>query len=312
MDWLKAAANRSQSQPAKSRSSRRTPQQPPAPAPSRSNDDLPSSSSTSPRSARLKSLAQLSNQLHQLKHSFQPPPTLTFQPNATASNPKLDFTANNAPVLGYDEALLKLMIQLDAVESEGDQKVREERKRVVNLVDRELAWLDRLKREAWENGGRVTVQKEEEEVGEKESKMKEQKDKVDRMLQSAGATPTELNRSSQNSNGKRVDHQFPSQPNPAYHPDRNPKIPRHQQGATPTQRGPPSSSSRAPPPRSSEPHYAPRQPPPQQSRPEQQQGAWGRGPPAPAPPSAGRRAPAADGQRRNDGAYMTGLPSRFA
>jgi len=196
MDWLKAAANRSQSQPAKSRSSRRASQQQqqqPPPAPSQSNDDLPSTGS--PRAARLQALQNLSTQLHQLKHSFQPPPTLTFLPSATASNPKLDFTPNNAPVLGYDEALLKLMIALDGVESEGDVKVREERKRVVNAVDRELAWLDQLKREAFENGGVVQVQREEEQGG-KEEKLRQQKQKVDRMLQSAGEelalSPSEL------------------------------------------------------------------------------------------------------------------------
>lgn len=233
MDWLKAAANRSQSQPAKPRSSRRAPTTPTQPQPSHSNDDLPStnSNSSNPRAARLQALQSLSQQLHQLKHDFHPPPSLSFQPTATATSPKLDFSASNRPVLAFEEALVKLMIQLDSVESEGDVKVREERKKLVNRVDAELAKVDQLKREAWENGGVVLQVQEEEQVGGKEDKLREQKQKVDRMLKTAGwssfslrrslgvltpslssgASPIDLNRASQNSNGKRVDQcMFPS------------------------------------------------------------------------------------------------------
>lgn len=184
MDYLRNAAARSRSNPPQKRRAPSQQHEPSPPPAARSNDDLPASD---PRQQRLAALERLSQQLSKLKQDFRPPTGLTFQRTATAANPKLDFEPLNAPVLGYDEALLKLMIALDGVESEGDVVVREARKKIVREVDRELARLDRLRREAFENGGRVTLQQgEQEEQGAKEKQLREQKEKVDRMLQSAG------------------------------------------------------------------------------------------------------------------------------
>lgn len=184
------SSSRSKSSPPKPRSSRPRPA-PPAARPSASNDDLPSTAS-SPRTARLASLADLSKKLLELKSNFQPPAQLEFQPNASKDSPKLAFTAENAPVLGYDEALLKLMIALDGVESEGDTVVREARKKLVREVDAELAGLDELRRETFEASGQVPERYLEKSEVQQEQEIWEQREKVERMLASAGESLSAL------------------------------------------------------------------------------------------------------------------------
>lgn len=180
------SSSRSRSSPPKPRSARPHPPPGPVQRPSASHDDLPSTANDSPRAARLAALGNLSDQLLKLKAEFQPPAQLEFQPSATKDSPKLAFTAENAPALGYDEALLKLMIALDGVESEGDTVVRDARKKLVREVDAKLAGLDELRRETFEAGGQVPARYLEKSASEKEQALREQKGKVDRMLNSAG------------------------------------------------------------------------------------------------------------------------------
>ncbi|KAK4046196.1 hypothetical protein OIV83_006271 [Microbotryomycetes sp. JL201] len=129
---------------------------PPVPRrqPSLSHDDLPATDPTSPRAFKLKALDDIARRLNQLVSHFHFPHEVTFRSSATDKAPKLDFTAMNAPVHAYEEALTKLLLELDGVQSEGDSAVRETRKNLVHRVETELERLEGMKREAFINGGR--------------------------------------------------------------------------------------------------------------------------------------------------------------
>lgn len=93
-------------------------------------------------------LQAITSELHQLVDSFEPPSTavqLEWQPNASIENPKLAFNSTNAPVHAYEDALMKLIIKLDGIESDGDSSIRDQRKRLVKRVEGELARLDEWK-----------------------------------------------------------------------------------------------------------------------------------------------------------------------
>ncbi|GAA5872419.1 hypothetical protein JCM1840_006058 [Sporobolomyces johnsonii] len=98
----------------------------------------------------LSQLASLSATLSSLAQSFQVPESLTFQPTATSSNPKLTYTSNNAPLHAYEERLTRLLTELDGVDSGGDPEIRAQRKRLVHEVERELEKLDAIRRREWE------------------------------------------------------------------------------------------------------------------------------------------------------------------
>ncbi|KAL8276745.1 hypothetical protein RQP46_010854 [Phenoliferia psychrophenolica] len=127
------------------------------------------------RDVRLANLDSLSRTLDSLISNFRAPPpgTLTFQPDAPQ---KLAFTPSNAPVLAHEDALVKLLTQLDGVESDGDDVVRAERKRLVKEVDAELERLDGIKKAEMERAA--------DRAG-KGDELREKKARVDRMLKDA-------------------------------------------------------------------------------------------------------------------------------
>lgn len=52
---------------------------------------------------------------------------------------------------GYEEALMKLLVELDGVDSLGDPEIRGERKKLVVEVNEELAKVEReIRAKAWE------------------------------------------------------------------------------------------------------------------------------------------------------------------
>lgn len=63
--------------------------------------------------------------------------------------PKLLYTPRNAPVHAYEEALVNLLVELDAVESGGDGRVREVRRGVVGNIERELGEVEERKGDVW-------------------------------------------------------------------------------------------------------------------------------------------------------------------
>ncbi|GAA5894141.1 hypothetical protein JCM5296_001022 [Sporobolomyces johnsonii] len=115
----------------------------------------------------LSQLASLSATLSSLAHSFQVPDSLTFQPTATSSNPKLTYTSNNAPLHAYEERLTRLLTELDGVDSGGDPEIRAQRKRLVHEVERELEKLDAIRRREWERQQQQQQQRERTTAGER-------------------------------------------------------------------------------------------------------------------------------------------------
>ncbi|GAA5854874.1 hypothetical protein JCM8547_004104 [Rhodosporidiobolus lusitaniae] len=164
------------------RSTKRTPQPPrpdrrpppsqphssqPSPSPRPSPASAPPAEPQDPRFNSLQQLDLLRQKLDSLLSSFSPPPpsTLTFTPTSTSLSPKLAFTSENAPVHAYEEALTKLLVELDGVDSLGEEEIRKRRKGMVKEVEGELERVEReVRRGAWEvqhAGGREGVASEE-------------------------------------------------------------------------------------------------------------------------------------------------------
>ena len=86
---------------------------------------------------------------------FELPSALDFaDPPASAAEdasavPDLLYTPKNALVHGYEHALVKLLSDLDAVESHGDSRVRSARKELVKKIEKALGALDAAKMDVW-------------------------------------------------------------------------------------------------------------------------------------------------------------------
>ncbi|KAJ9105521.1 hypothetical protein QFC21_001892 [Naganishia friedmannii] len=114
------------------------------------------------RVQRLEVLEALNTKLESLASSFTFPSTLDFQSQASTSSdtstiPQLEYTPNNTPYHAHAHSLLALLVEADAVTSEGDEEVRARRKEFVVLVEKELDGLEREKARVWRakvNGGR--------------------------------------------------------------------------------------------------------------------------------------------------------------
>ncbi|BGP18817.1 hypothetical protein JCM10213v2_006897 [Rhodosporidiobolus nylandii] len=104
-----------------------------------------------PREKSLKQLDALRAKFTDLVSSFRPPAlsTLSFAPTASSSNPKLEFTSQNAPVHGYEEALTRLLTELDGVDSLGEEEIRQRRKGLVKEVEGELGKVEGMRGKAW-------------------------------------------------------------------------------------------------------------------------------------------------------------------
>jgi hypothetical protein len=62
---------------------------------------------------------------------------------------KLDYTSTNYPLHAFSEALDKLLMKLDEVESRGEKSIREKRRGVVKDIEKEASRLDRYWKQAW-------------------------------------------------------------------------------------------------------------------------------------------------------------------
>ncbi|GAA6064316.1 hypothetical protein JCM10212_005053 [Sporobolomyces blumeae] len=162
----------SSSSSSSSSSSRRGPSrnpsstQPRPPPPPRQPDPVQTS---------LEQLERLELKLSTLRRTFRPPhpSDLTFQPpppststSASSSSSsfdgsphsataKLDYTPTNGPVHAFEEALMKLLIELDGVDSCQRDDVRSQRKRLVRDVEREIQRLDEWKKNEYDRRRRT-------------------------------------------------------------------------------------------------------------------------------------------------------------
>ncbi|KAF7730822.1 hypothetical protein EC973_001340 [Apophysomyces ossiformis] len=63
-------------------------------------------------------------------------------------------TADNREFLGYEDKVMRIMLQLDTIESDGDEEIRSERKALVKRAEHILELLDAHKQEEWQNARR--------------------------------------------------------------------------------------------------------------------------------------------------------------
>jgi hypothetical protein len=138
------------------------------------------------RHGALATIASLESTFATLKSSFAHPPTLDFlvdgkprplptediplsapdtdfntdeAEGAKAHVPKLAYTMANKSVDAYEEELSRLLGKLDAVDSGGDQQVRETRRTLVRAVEAAAVRKEMWKWDVWRVGqsGQVSV-----------------------------------------------------------------------------------------------------------------------------------------------------------
>jgi hypothetical protein len=102
-------------------------------------------------------LDRISSALANLTSSFTLPTIDFSSPSETSSRPSsptthVPYTATNQPVHAYEAALGKLLIELDAVESDGDDTIRVRRRELVKSIEAALTELDQAveaQRQRW-------------------------------------------------------------------------------------------------------------------------------------------------------------------
>ncbi|KAI0255567.1 hypothetical protein BJV78DRAFT_684901 [Lactifluus subvellereus] len=94
-------------------------------------------------------------QLYAVESAFKFPAVLDFDQSELAATP------NNAPVRAYEQALNGFLEQLDAIESDGDEEIRDVRREVVKEVERALEDVERRVREQAPQAPAPEVTKEE-------------------------------------------------------------------------------------------------------------------------------------------------------
>lgn len=115
----------------------------------------------------LRSIQAIHTKYDTLQSSFVPPPKLDYEvapeqivsiPTADFSSPSDDdelsspplaYNATNTRLHAYVESLVRLLNDLDAVQSWGDRKVRERRREVVRIVEGEATRVDRWWKGLW-------------------------------------------------------------------------------------------------------------------------------------------------------------------
>ncbi|EJD05181.1 uncharacterized protein FOMMEDRAFT_120454 [Fomitiporia mediterranea MF3/22] len=103
--------------------------------------------------ASLSSIKSARERFTSLLNAFTFPAELDFDlssPPSGDERPKLAYTSRNAPVHAHEDALIKLLQTLDAVESHGDVHVREARRELVREIEKELGRIDAEVRRAWD------------------------------------------------------------------------------------------------------------------------------------------------------------------
>jgi hypothetical protein len=113
-----------------------------AASPARSATSASTATAVPQPASPLTTIRAARSQFSTLQSAFKFPPVLDFDRSGLAA------TANNAPVRAYDHALNRILEQLDAIESDGD-----ERREVVREVERAL---EDVERKVWERAPHLT------------------------------------------------------------------------------------------------------------------------------------------------------------
>ncbi|KAI8881985.1 hypothetical protein K501DRAFT_286122 [Backusella circina FSU 941] len=86
----------------------------------------------------------------QLKNASILQNSLDFDTSSHDSDTLYANTANNREFLGYEDQIVKIMLKLDMINSDGDEDVRTERKNLVKRAEKLLEVLDDFKHREWE------------------------------------------------------------------------------------------------------------------------------------------------------------------
>ncbi|KAL7007992.1 hypothetical protein EMMF5_002641 [Cystobasidiomycetes sp. EMM_F5] len=99
----------------------------------------------------LSAISKLKQRFDESRKAFVQPEALTFdQAKSTPQSPVLAFTPENKAYRLYEEALTRLLVDLDQIATEGSADVRAQRKALAVAIEEELTRLDNMKAQAWE------------------------------------------------------------------------------------------------------------------------------------------------------------------
>ena len=125
-------------------------------SPARSSASTTTPTSVPQHPSPLTTIRAVRSRFSALESAFKIPPVLDFD------HSELAVTPNNAPVRAYQQALNGLLEQLDAIESDGDEEVRDARRDVVREVERALEDVERqVKKKAPQEAPVLEASKEE-------------------------------------------------------------------------------------------------------------------------------------------------------
>lgn len=104
--------------------------------------------------AKFEALSRIEQELNQIRqereHVLHVP--LNFSPDGRSASPDIipASTAENREFLGYEDQIVKILLKLDMIESDGDEHIRNERKALVKRAETMLDKLDEYKQKEWE------------------------------------------------------------------------------------------------------------------------------------------------------------------
>lgn len=105
--------------------------------------------------AKFEALSRIEQELDEIRQQHEDHilhVTLDFSSDGRSSSPDIisASTAQNREFLGYEDQIVKILLKLDMIESDGDEHIRNERKALVKRAEIMLDKLDEYKQKEWE------------------------------------------------------------------------------------------------------------------------------------------------------------------
>jgi hypothetical protein len=105
--------------------------------------------------AKFEALSRIEQELDEIRQQHEDHilhVTLDFSPDGRSASPDTisASTAENREFLGYEDQIVKILLKLDMIESDGDEHIRNERKALVKRAEVMLEKLDEYKQKEWE------------------------------------------------------------------------------------------------------------------------------------------------------------------
>ncbi|GAN08840.1 hypothetical protein MAM1_0227d08357 [Mucor ambiguus] len=105
--------------------------------------------------AKFEALSRIEQELDQIRqqhedHVLHVPLDFSFDGRSASPDTIPASTAENREFLGYEDQIVKILLKLDMIESDGDEHIRNERKSLVKRAENMLDKLDEYKQKEWE------------------------------------------------------------------------------------------------------------------------------------------------------------------